>query len=272
MSICTNFEGALMKAIRSLEQHVDCLRSYDFSALDREALLRRMQKVDDQRIYVIAEALRKGIDYDTIYEITRIDRWFIDKIAVLVEMEYALETQPLSLELLKEAKRLEFPDSVIARLAGMEESAVKQMRYANHITASYKMVDTCAAEFEASTPYYYSCYDGINEAVETNPPKKVLVLGSGPIRIGQGIEFDYCSVHATWAFSKAGYETIIVNNNPETVSTDFDIADKLYFEPLTPEDVENIVNIEKPDGAVVQFGGQTAIKLTESLMKMWFLI
>ncbi len=268
MSICTNFEGALMKAIRSLEQHVDCLRSYDFSALDREALLRRMQKVDDQRIYVIAEALRKGIDYDTIYEITRIDRWFIDKIAVLVEMEYALETQPLSLELLKEAKRLEFPDSVIARLAGMEESAVKQMRYANHITASYKMVDTCAAEFEASTPYYYSCYDGINEAVETNPPKKVLVLGSGPIRIGQGIEFDYCSVHATWAFSKAGYETIIINNNPETVSTDFDIADKLYFEPLTPEDVENIVNIEKPDGAVVQFGGQTAIKLTESLMKM----
>lgn len=202
MSICTNFEGALMKAIRSLEQHVDCLRSYDFSALDREALLRRMQKVDDQRIYVIAEALRKGIDYDTIYEITRIDRWFIDKIAVLVEMEYALETQPLSLELLKEAKRLEFPDSVIARLAGMEESAVKQMRYANHITASYKMVDTCAAEFEASTPYYYSCYDGINEAVETNPPKKVLVLGSGPIRIGQGIEFDYCSVHATWAFAR----------------------------------------------------------------------
>ncbi len=268
MSICTNFEGALMKAIRSLEQHVDCLRSYDFSALDSEALLRRMQKVDDQRIYVIAEALRKGVDYNTIYEITKIDRWFIDKIAILVEMEHALETQPLSLELLKEAKRLEFPDSVIARLAGMEESAVKQMRDANHVTASFKMVDTCAAEFEASTPYYYSCYDGINEAVETNPPKKVLVLGSGPIRIGQGIEFDYCSVHATWAFSKAGYETIIVNNNPETVSTDFDIADKLYFEPLTPEDVENIVNIEKPDGAVVQFGGQTAIKLTESLMKM----
>jgi len=268
MSICTNFEGALMKAIRSLEQHVDCLRSYDFSELDREALLRRMQKVDDQRIYVIAEALRKGIDYDTIYKITRIDRWFIDKIAVLVEMEHALETQPLTLELLKEAKRLEFPDSVIARLVGIEESAVKQMRYANHVIASFKMVDTCAAEFEASTPYYYSCYDGENEAVETKPPKKVLVLGSGPIRIGQGIEFDYCSVHATWAFSKAGYETIIVNNNPETVSTDFDIADKLYFEPLTPEDVENIVNIEKPDGAVVQFGGQTAIKLTESLMKM----
>ncbi len=268
MSICTNFEGALMKAIRSLEQHVDCLRSYDFSALDREALLRRLEKVDDQRIYVIAEALRKGISQDAIYDITRIDRWFIDKIAILVEMEHALETQPLTLELLKEAKRLEFPDSVIARLAGIEETAVKQMRYAGHVTAAFKMVDTCAAEFEASTPYYYSCYDGVNEAVETNPPKKVLVLGSGPIRIGQGIEFDYCSVHATWAFSKAGYETIIINNNPETVSTDFDIADKLYFEPLTPEDVENIVNIEKPDGAVVQFGGQTAIKLTESLMKM----
>lgn len=268
MSICTNFEGALMKAIRSLEQHVDCLRSYDFSALDREALLRRLEKVDDQRIYVIAEALRKGIDYDTIYDITRIDRWFIDKIAILVEMEHSLETQPLTLELLREAKRMEFPDSVIGRLAGITEAEVKQMRYENHVIAAFKMVDTCAAEFEASTPYYYSCYDGVNEAVETNPPRKVLVLGSGPIRIGQGIEFDYCSVHATWAFSKAGYETIIVNNNPETVSTDFDIADKLYFEPLTPEDVENIVNIEKPDGAVVQFGGQTAIKLTESLMKM----
>lgn len=268
MSICTNFEGALMKAIRSLEQHVDCLRSYDFTALDREALLKRLKKVDDQRIYVIAEALRKGIDYDTIFDITKIDRWFIDKIAVIVEMEQALETQPLTVELLKEAKRIEFPDSVIARLTGKNEAQIKEMRYENHIVAAFKMVDTCAAEFEASTPYYYSCFDGENEAVETHPPKKVLVLGSGPIRIGQGIEFDYCSVHATWAFSKAGYETIIINNNPETVSTDFDIADKLYFEPLTPEDVENIVNIEKPDGAVVQFGGQTAIKLTENLMKM----
>lgn len=268
MSICTNFEGALMKAIRSLEQHVDCLRSYDFSDLDKDALLKRMQKVDDQRIYVIAEALRKGIDYDTIFNITKIDRWFIDKIAVIVEMEHALETQPLTVELLKEAKRIEFPDNVIAGLTGKSEAEIRQMRYANNIVAAFKMVDTCAAEFEASTPYYYSCFDGVNEAVETNPPKKVLVLGSGPIRIGQGIEFDYCSVHATWAFSKAGYETIIINNNPETVSTDFDIADKLYFEPLTPEDVENIVNIEKPDGAVVQFGGQTAIKLTESLMKM----
>ena len=268
MSICTNFEGALMKAIRSLEQHVDCLRSYDFTELSREELLERLKIVDDQRIYVIAEAIRKGIPYDTIHEITMVDCWFIDKLAILVEMEQALERGPLTVELLREAKRIEFPDTVIARLTGMSELDIKNMRYQNGITACFKMVDTCAAEFEASTPYYYSCFDGENEAAKTNPLKKVLVLGSGPIRIGQGIEFDYCSVHSTWAFSKEGYETIIVNNNPETVSTDFDIADKLYFEPLTPEDVENIVNIEKPDGAVVQFGGQTAIKLTESLMKM----
>ena len=268
MSICNNFEGALMKAIRSLEQHVDCLLSYDFSDLSVEELKDRLKIVDDQRIYVIAEALRKGMDYDVIHEITMIDHWFIDKIAVLVEMEQALKEGPLTVELLKEAKRVEFPDNVISRLTGIPEEEIKKMRYDNGIVAAYKMVDTCAAEFEASTPYYYSVYGSENEAVKTNPPKKVLVLGSGPIRIGQGIEFDYCSVHATWAFAKAGYETIIINNNPETVSTDFDIADKLYFEPLTPEDVESIVNIEKPDGAVVQFGGQTAIKLTESLMKM----
>ena len=268
MSICHNFEGALMKAIRSLEQHVDCLLSYDFSALNREELLERLKIVDDQRIYVIAEALRKGIDYDAIHEITMIDEWFIDKLAILVEMENALKEGPLTVDLLKDAKRLEFPDNVISRLTGRPEEEIKKLRYDNGIVAVYKMVDTCAAEFEASTPYYYSVYGGENEAVETNPKKKVLVLGSGPIRIGQGIEFDYCSVHATWAFAKAGYETVIINNNPETVSTDFDIADKLYFEPLTPEDVESIVNLEKPDGAVVQFGGQTAIKLTESLMKM----
>ena len=183
-------------------------------------------------------------------------------------MEDALEKGPLTVELLREAKRIEFPDTVISRLTGKSVEEIKKMRYDNGIVASYKMVDTCAAEFEAATPYYYSVYGGENEAIETNDRKKVLVLGSGPIRIGQGIEFDFCSVHATWAFAKAGYETIIVNNNPETVSTDFDIADKLYFEPLTAEDVENIVNIEKPDGAVVQFGGQTAIKLTEDLMKM----
>ncbi|MDD7147840.1 MAG: carbamoyl-phosphate synthase large subunit [Lachnospiraceae bacterium] len=268
MSICHSFEAALMKAIRSLEQHVDCLLSYDFSELTAEELKERLKIVDDQRIYVIAEAIRKGIDYDTIHEITMVDVWFIDKIAILVEMEDALKKGPLTVELLKEAKRLEFPDNVIARLTGMSEDEVKKMRYDNGITAAFKIVDTCAAEFDAQTPYYYSCFGSQDEAVRTSGKKKVLVLGSGPIRIGQGIEFDYCSVHATWAFAKAGYETIIVNNNPETVSTDFDIADKLYFEPLTPEDVENIVNLEKPDGAVVQFGGQTAIKLTESLMKM----
>lgn len=268
MSICDNFEGALMKAIRSLEQHVDCLLGYDFSGLSVEELKERLKVVDDQRIYVIAEAIRKGIDYDSIHEITKIDHWFIDKVAILVEMEQALKKGPLTIPLLKEAKRIAFPDNVISRLTGIPEEEIKKLRYENGIVAAYKMVDTCAAEFEASTPYYYSVYGSENEAVETNPPKKVLVLGSGPIRIGQGIEFDYCSVHATWAFSKAGYETIIINNNPETVSTDFDIADKLYFEPLTSEDVESIVNLEKPDGAVVQFGGQTAIKLTESLMKM----
>ena len=268
MSICTNFEGALMKALRSLEQHVDCLRSYDFTELTKEELVERLKIVDDQRIYVIAEALRKGVSYDEIHEITMVDHWFIDKLAILVEMEDALEKGPLTVELLREAKRIEFPDTVISRLTGKSVEEIKKMRYDNGIVASYKMVDTCAAEFEAATPYYYSVYGGENEAIETNDRKKVLVLGSGPIRIGQGIEFDFCSVHATWAFAKAGYETIIVNNNPETVSTDFDIADKLYFEPLTAEDVENIVNIEKPDGAVVQFGGQTAIKLTEDLMKM----
>ncbi len=268
MSICPNFEGALMKAIRSLEQHVDCLRSYDFSALSLEELKERLKIVDDQRIYVIAEALRKGMDYETIHEITMIDAWFIDKLAILTEMEQVLEEGPLTPELLKEAKRMEFPDNVISRLTGVSESDVRRMRLDNGITAAFKMVDTCAGEFAASTPYYYSCFGSENEAVKTTGKKKVLVLGSGPIRIGQGIEFDYCSVHATWAFARAGYETIIVNNNPETVSTDFDIADKLYFEPLTPEDVENIVRLEEPDGAIVQFGGQTAIKLTESLMKM----
>ena len=268
MSICDNFEGALMKAIRSLEQHVDCLLSYDFSDLDDDALIKQLKVVDDRRIWVIAEALRRGVTYETIHSITKIDEWFIDKIAILVEMEQALKTQELTVDLLKEAKRLEFPDNVIARLTGKSEEEIKNLRYENSIVAAYKMVDTCAAEFEASTPYYYSVFGSENEAKETTDRKKILVLGSGPIRIGQGIEFDFCSVHCTWAFKKEGFETIIINNNPETVSTDFDIADKLYFEPLTPEDVENVVNIEKPDGAVVQFGGQTAIKLTEALMKM----
>ena len=273
MSICTNFEGALMKAIRSLEQHVDCLLSYDFTDLSDEELTEELSRVDDMRIWRIAEALRRGFTYEHIHDITRIDFWFIDKLAILVEMEDALKAvgageKQLTVELLTEAKRIEYPDNVIARLTGISQEEIKKLRYHNDIRAVYKMVDTCAAEFAAETPYYYSCFGGFNEAEQTGGRKKVLVLGSGPIRIGQGIEFDFCSVHSTWAFSREGYETIIINNNPETVSTDFDIADKLYFEPLTPEDVESIVDIEKPDGAVVQFGGQAAIKLTEALMKM----
>ena len=273
MSICTNFEGALMKAIRSMEQHVDCLMSYDFTGLSYTGLVKELEIVDDMRIWRIAEALRRGFPYELIHEITRIDIWFIDKLAILVEMEKELKAvgegkKELTTELLAEAKRIEFPDNVISRLTGIPQEEIKKQRYDNGIRAAYKMVDTCAAEFAAETPYYYSCFGSFNEAEKTEGRKKVLVLGSGPIRIGQGIEFDFCSVHSTWAFSKEGYETIIINNNPETVSTDFDIADKLYFEPLTPEDVESIVDIEKPDGAVVQFGGQTAIKLTEALMKM----
>ena len=271
MSICHNFEGALMKAIRSLEQHVDSLMSYDFTQLTDEELLAELEIVDDRRIWKIAEAIRRGMPQSMLHDITKIDIWFIDKIAILVGMENALKTRKLTKELLLEAKRMEFPDYIVARLAGKTEEEIKALREEYQIKAAYKMVDTCAAEFAAATPYYYSVYgdEGTeNEAVATPDKKKILVLGSGPIRIGQGIEFDFCSVHCTWAFAKEGYETIIINNNPETVSTDFDIADKLYFEPLTPEDVENVVNIEKPDGAVVQFGGQTAIKLTEALTKM----
>ena len=268
MSISDSFEGGLMKAIRSLEQHVDSLLSFDFSQLAKEALMEQLAVVDDRRIWVMAEALRRGISYETIHDITKIDVWFIDKLAILVEMEQALREGELTPELLKEAKRMEFPDGVIARLTGRSGAEIKELRRTYGIQAAYKMVDTCAAEFAAVTPYYYSVFGSENEAVRNHDRKKVLVLGSGPIRIGQGIEFDFCSVHCTWAFSREGYETIIVNNNPETVSTDFDIADKLYFEPLTPEDVENIVDLEQPDGAVVQFGGQTAIKLTQALMEM----
>ncbi len=269
MSICTNFEGGLMKALRSLEQHVDCLVNDEYINMTDEEVVEQLAVVDDRRIFVVAEAIRRGVAYDKIHEITMIDEWFIDKIAILVEMEQKLKkADKLDKELLKEAKRLEFPDTVIARFTGKTEEEIRDMRYEWGITAAFKMVDTCAAEFASETPYYYSCFDGINEVEDNTEKKKIMVLGSGPIRIGQGIEFDYCSVHSVWALEEEGYETIIVNNNPETVSTDFDIANKLYFEPLTPEDVENIVRLEKPDGAVVQFGGQTAIKLTEALLKM----
>ena len=268
MSICNNFEGALMKAIRSLEQHVDSLMSYDFTDLTDDELIDQLKKVDDMRMWRIAEACRRGISYDLIHEITKVDEWFIDKFAIITEMETALKTQELTPELLAEAKRIEFPDNVIAQLTGKTEQEIHDMRHANGIVAAYKIVDTCAAEFAAETPYYYSVYGSENEVEQTKDKKKVLVLGSGPIRIGQGIEFDFASVHCVWSLKRAGYEVVIVNNNPETVSTDFNVADRLYFEPLTPEDVENIVNIEHPDGAVVQFGGQTAIKLTEALLKM----
>lgn len=269
MSICTNFEGALMKALRSLEQNIYSLQYGNYGQYETDEIREKLHQIDDRRLFVIAEALRRGISYDEIFDITRIDRWFLDKIAILVEMEQDLKTKPLTKELLEEAKRLEFPDRVIAEFTGKPLEEIKHLRKSEYgIVSAYKMVDTCAAEFESSTPYYYSCFGSENEVDPVKTRKKVMVLGSGPIRIGQGIEFDYCSVHSVWALRKAGYETIIVNNNPETVSTDFDIADKLYFEPLTPEDVESIVDLEQPDGAVVQFGGQTAIKLTEALLKM----
>ena len=268
MSICDNFEGALMKALRSLEQHIDSLDIGRYSDRSKEELLERIHIVDDRRIFIIAELIRKGATYEEIHDITKIDLWFIDKIAHLVEMEQTLKNETLTPEILAEAKRMEFPDAVIANYTGMTEREIHDMRHENGIVASFKMVDTCAAEFEASTPYYYSVFGSETEVSKDKDRKRIMVLGSGPIRIGQGIEFDFCSVHSVWSLAQSGYETIIVNNNPETVSTDFDVADKLYFEPLTPEDVENIVDIEKPDGAVVQFGGQTAIKLTEALLKM----
>ena len=268
MSICTNFEGALMKAIRSLEQHVDSLIVNYYDGFTDEDIKDELLKVDDRRIFLIAEAIRRGITPEYIYKVTKIDEWFIDKIDRLVKCELRLKNEELTRELLFDAKRMEFPDKVIAKLTGKTEKEIYEYRIKENIVAGFKMVDTCAAEFEAVTPYYYSCFDGENENTAVTDKKKVLVLGSGPIRIGQGIEFDFCSVHCVWAFAKAGYETIIINNNPETVSTDFDIADKLYFEPLTPEDVRNIVELEKPYGAVVQFGGQTAIGLTKALMEM----
>ncbi len=268
MAISNSFEAALMKALRSLEQNIYSLKYGNYGKMTLEEVKEELYKIDDRRLFAIAEAIRKGITFEQIHDITKIDYWFIDKIAILVKLEQDLATKPHSIELLKEAKRLGYPDKVISELTGKSVAEIKADRKQNGIVAAYKMVDTCAAEFDAATPYYYSTFGDYNEVEETSGRKKIMVLGSGPIRIGQGIEFDYCSVHSVWALSKSGCETIIVNNNPETVSTDFDIADKLYFEPLTPEDVESIVDIEKPDGAVVQFGGQTAIKLTDALLKM----
>jgi len=268
MAIAENLEAGLMKAIRSLEENVDCLYLPKYSEFSNDQIREELKKVNNETIWVVAENLRRGLTIDQIHEATTIDTFFISKINNLVKMEEDLRTKNLSIELLKKAKQYGYTDGVISRFTKIPIEEIKKLRKENKIEACFKIVDTCAAEFDAETPYYYSSYDEENEALSKENRKKVLVLGSGPIRIGQGIEFDYCSVHSVWSLKKNGYETIIVNNNPETVSTDFDIADKLYFEPLTPEDVENIVNTEKPYGTIVQFGGQTAIKLTKALKDM----
>ena len=268
MAIAPNIEAALLKAIRSLEENLDSMEMPKIKDYSTEKILDCLNRVDNERIWVIAEALRRGITIDEIHNITKIDKFFINKIDRITRLEDKLRNEKLDPKLLLKAKKMGFTDKVIARITNKEEKEIKKMRLENNIVANFKLVDTCAAEFKAKTPYYYSSYDDENESISTDNKKKIVVLGSGPIRIGQGIEFDYCSVHSVLALKKLGYETIIVNNNPETVSTDFDIADKLYFEPLTPEDVENIMNIEKPYGVIVQFGGQTAIKLTKSLTKM----
>ena len=271
MAIANSFEGALMKAIRSLELNVRALKLDKLEGLYTDEIEDMLVNVTDERLFVVAEALRRGISPQKINHITKMDIWFLDGFKRIIDMENELhECKGVpSVDLLKRAKEMCFADSYIATLCDMKQAEVKALREKYGIIPSFKMVDTCAAEFDAQTPYYYSTYDGENEAVDSGDErKKVLVLGSGPIRIGQGIEFDYCSVHSVWAFKRMGYETIIVNNNPETVSTDFDVADKLYFEPLTAEDVQNIVEQEKPWGAVVQFGGQTAIKLAKALTDM----
>ena len=271
MAIANSFEGALMKAIRSLELNVRALKLDKLEGLYTDEIEDLLVQVTDERLFVVAEALRRGFSPQKINHITKMDIWFLDGFQRIIDMENELSRckgEP-DMDTLKRAKEMCFADSYIGALCGMTQAQVKALRERYGIIPSFKMVDTCAAEFDAETPYYYSTYDGENEAVDNGSgKKKVLVLGSGPIRIGQGIEFDYCSVHSVWAFRRMGYETIIINNNPETVSTDFDVADKLYFEPLTAEDVQNIVELEKPWGAVVQFGGQTAIKLAKALTEM----
>ena len=271
MAIANSFEGALMKAIRSLELNVRALKLDKLEGLYTDEIEDLLVQVTDERLFVVAEALRRGFSPQKINHITKMDIWFLDGFQRIIDMENELSRckgEP-DMDTLKRAKEMCFADSYIGTLCGMTQAQVKALRERYGIIPSFKMVDTCAAEFDAETPYYYSTYDGENEAVDNGSgKKKVLVLGSGPIRIGQGIEFDYCSVHSVWAFRRMGYETIIINNNPETVSTDFDVADKLYFEPLTAEDVQNIVELEKPWGAVVQFGGQTAIKLAKALTEM----
>lgn len=265
MAVARSFEAALQKAMHSLEENRKSLLYDDLIAKSDAELEALLQNIDNTRIYVVAAAIYNDMPLEKIHGITKIDIWFLQKIKVIVDMEKLLATGCCDRDTLLEAKRLGFTDDVIAKNVGVTESSIKNLRKMWKIQPSFSIVDTCAAEFAAQTPYYYSDYCIANEVDTTKTKKKIMVLGSGPIRIGQGIEFDYCSVHSVWALKKAGCEAIIVNNNPETVSTDFDISDKLYFEPLTPEYVTNIVEMEQPDGAIVQFGGQTAIKLTKTL-------
>ena len=262
MAIGDTMESALMKAVRSLELNLNSFMLTKLKALSKKDIAARLALVDDERFFVVAEALRRGITIEEIAEITTIDVFFLQKIANVIEMETMLSGSELTVDLLRAAKRMGFPDSAISELSKIPASDIRELRKRNNIVPTYKMVDTCSAEFDAVTPYYYSTYDKVNEASRSDK-KKILVIGSGPIRIGQGIEFDYCSVHSVWALKQMGYETIIANNNPETVSTDFDTSDRLYFEPLTNEDVQNIIENEQPNGVIVQFGGQTAIKLTK---------
>lgn len=266
MAIERSFEAALLKAVRSLEIGVIHLSMDGMSDLSEQELRERLLRIDDERCFVIAEALRRGICVEEIHAVTKIDRWFLHKLQNIVKMESALRSHELTASLLRRVKQMGFTDAAIGSLTGRDEFAIRDMRKQLGILPTYKMVDTCAAEFEAATPYYYSCYASEDE-VERTDKKKVVVLGSGPIRIGQGVEFDYCSVHCVWALKELGYETIIINNNPETVSTDFDISDKLYFEPLILEDVLNVIDKECPEGVIVQFGGQTAINLAGSLSR-----
>lgn len=265
MAVARSFEAALQKAMHSLEENRKSLLYDDLIAKSNTELETLLENIDNTRIYVVAAAIYNEMPLERIHEITKIDIWFLNKIKVIVDMEKLLATGCCDRDTLLEAKRLGFTDDVIAKNVGVTEAAIKNLRKMWKIQPSFSIVDTCAAEFAAQTPYYYSDYCVENEVDTAKKKKKIMVLGSGPIRIGQGIEFDYCSVHSVWALKKAGCEAIIVNNNPETVSTDFDISDKLYFEPLTPEYVTNIVEMEQPDGAIVQFGGQTAIKLTKTL-------
>ena len=268
MSIDRHFEGAILKAARSLEIGVHRLHMDKMDAWDDARVKKNLARINDERIFVIAEALRRGIaTVDEIHDITKVDKWFLYKIQNIATIENKLKDEALTPSLMLEAKNIGLADRSIAEITGKTADEVRTIRKTMHILPKYKMVDTCAAEFEAATPYYYSTFQAEEDEVRVSDARKVIVLGSGPIRIGQGVEFDYCSVHSVWALREMGIEAIIINNNPETVSTDFDISDRLYFEPLTAEDVLNIIDKENPEGVIVQFGGQTAINLAASLQK-----